>query len=270
MAISMEEGFLSRDGEKAQESTYQKIYLTFGETNEQTAYDYVVANGDLTYNGIPLYSVAREQISNDIYRFTFGYKLDFRQVSPGETKLTFTTRGGTAHITNSLGYVSYARPGKTPTDYKGAIGVEFDNNGNKARIRGLDVVVGVSEFTLTTQFYSSSVTDFMRDCWERLTGRVNNSPYGGRPAGSLLFKGVQGGTAGQDRDEYAFEFAYSPNQTGLTVGEITGIDKLGWQYLDIIYEQNGRDADSFQILRPKQVTVHDIFPYDNFYDLFIP
>jgi len=266
----MEQAWLSGDGEKGQESNLGLPYYTFGESDPEIAYAYAAANIPLTFDGAPRANIARRQISDSIYEFTASYQIQSNFVQPGQTQRTFTTQGGTAHITNSISRTNY---GTNAVDYKGAIGVELKDDGRTvSRIRGVDIISPISEFSLTTQFYKEDVTDLVTDCWERLTGKTNNATYKGRPAGTLLFKGVRGGTKGDEKEEYAFDFAFSRNLSGLTIGSITGINKDGWQYLDIIYapENPARNAQGMQVIVPKQVIVHTVYYDDDFGDLFIP
>ena len=50
-------------------------------------------------------------------------------------------------------------------------------------------------------------------------------------AGECLFLGASGSKPGADDWEITFRFAASPNRTGITVGDIAGISKKGWEYL---------------------------------------
>lgn len=80
----------------------------------------------------------------------------------------------------------------------------------------------------------------------------------------MLFKGARGSQKGVTKWEIAFEFAFSPNLTNLTIGAMTGISKGGWQYLDILYVSNGRNSKGLRIMAPGQVTVHTVYNSSNF------
>ena len=66
-----------------------------------------------------------------------------------------------------------------------------------------------------------------------LTGRVNNSAFKGFAAGECLFLGAAGTKRGSGDWEIGYRFASSTNVTGLIVGDITGINKKGWEYLSV-------------------------------------
>jgi len=52
-----------------------------------------------------------------------------------------------------------------------------------------------------------------------------------------------------------FRFACSPNATGLVVGDITGIDKLGWDYLWVRYATYEDSSGRSLVQRPASVHV---------------
>jgi hypothetical protein len=54
---------------------------------------------------------------------------------------------------------------------------------------------------------------------------VNDSGFKGFAAGECLFLGAAGTKRGSGDWEIGYRFASSPNVTGLTVGDITGINK---------------------------------------------
>jgi hypothetical protein len=68
-----------------------------------------------------------------------------------------------------------------------------------------------------------------------------------------------------------FRFAKSKNVTGLVVGDITGIDKKGWEYLDVFYEPKdiGSFPDKITIMVPKYVYIHRVTFKGDFSDLGI-
>jgi hypothetical protein len=60
----------------------------------------------------------------------------------------------------------------------------------------------------------------------------------------VLFLGASGSQRGTEDWEITFSFAASPNATGLTVGDITGIEpKKGWEYLWVRYA-DAEDAET--------------------------
>jgi hypothetical protein len=169
----------------------------------------------------------------------------------------FDTGGGTTHITQSLATVnSYAPAGETPPDFKGAIGVSTDS------VEGTDITIPVFNFTETHYVPVALLTGAYKVVLFYLTGRVNHAPFKGFARGEVLFQGASGSQRGQEDWEITFSFAASPNATGLTVGDITDIDKKGWEYLWVRY-QDAEDADVL-VKQPAAVYVEQVYLYGDF------
>jgi len=100
-----------------------------------------------------------------------------------------------------------------------------------------------------------------------ISGKVNNAPFKGFQAGEVLFLGPSGSTRDKDDWEITFRFAASPNVTGLTVDDIAGIDKKGWEYMWVRYA----DAQDQNILvkRPTAVYIEKVYEYGDFSGLGI-
>ena len=84
-------------------------------------------------------------------------------------------------------------------------------------------------------------------------------------AGECLFLGASGSQRGIGEDwELSFRFAGSPNASNLSVGPITGITKLGWEYMWIRYE-DVEDFDAAQLVkRPTSVHIEQVYEYADF------
>lgn len=182
-----------------------------------------------------------------------------------QNQRTFSTLGGTQRVTQSLSTInSYAPPGFTPPNFQGAIGVSED------RVEGVDIPVPAMEFTEVHYFTPLQMTNtFIRTLYQ-MTPRWNLSAFRMCNAGECLFRGVSGGQRGDENWELTFYFAMSPNATGLTIGDITGIDKLGHDYLWVRYGDYV-DMDSYQLVkRPLSVHVERVIEGGDFTNLGIP
>ncbi len=176
---------------------------------------------------------------------------------PGESSFSFDTGGGTTHITQSIATVnSYAPPGEDPPDFKGAIGVNNDS------VEGTDITIPVYNFKETHYIPVALVTAAYKAILFYLTGKVNVAPFKGFAPGEVLFQGASGSQRGQEDWEITFSFAASPNAVGLTMGDITGIDKKGWEYLWVRY-QDAEDEDVL-VKQPAAVYVEQVYPYGDF------
>lgn len=288
MTMTIKQGF-ARPSSIGENASATIDYYVFGESDEVTAHAGALAQftSDFPsgYRSMPLRTTSIEKIGVDAFKCPFQVGLTQNQAQPSNipnpsdpddplnefnTTMSFNLVGGTTHITNSLAVINtYTASGFTAMDFKGAIGVEFSAGGSQTRVRGLDIFTPILDYTYTTQFANDVVTDSYIDTIFALTGQVNNATFKGRPAGSVLFKGARGSRKGQDRWEIGFEFAYSENKTGLTIGDITGIDKKGWEYLDILYMPAASRVNGLDVSVPQQVTIHKVYETGNFKNLLI-
>lgn len=265
MAISMSEAYLSRDGTRGEQTSYDLVYYTFDETNEVTAEAYLLANIPQTYRGYNYRTVAQKQITESVYMWTVNYGSVGQQIQPGVATLAFRAGGGTVHVTNSISNRRYRDSNLVPkdVDYQGAIGVELNDDGSKARVRGVDVYAPVLEYSYAEEFLNNVVTTAFIDNIYSLCGKVNSGPFFGRPAKSVLFMGAQGSKKGNEKWEIRYDFAYSPNVASLRVGGINVGAKDGWEYLDVLYVPNGR-TNNLRVLAPGMATVHQVYESGDF------
>ena len=186
------------------------------------------------------------------------------QKDTGDSSFAFDTGGGTTHVTQSLQTVgSYAAPGEIVANFQGAIGV------NQDQVEGTDVTVPVFNFTETHYVDSALVTGAYKQALFLLTGRVNGSSFKGFAAGEVLFLGASGSKRGVEDWEITFRFAASPNVTGLSLGGITGIDKEGWHYLWIRFDDEEDTAANTLIKKPVTAHVERVYEYGDFSTLGI-
>ena len=176
-----------------------------------------------------------------------------------QSTFAFDTGGGIQHITQSRQTVgAYAPPGATPPDFQGAIGVTSDS------VEGVDVTVPVYHFSETHYLDAAVVTAGYRATLFALTGRVNNAAFKGLAAGECLFLGAAGAKRGQGDWEITFRFAASPNVSKLTIGNITGIDKKGWEYLWVRYADTEDPAAKALVKQPAAVYVEKVYEEGDF------
>jgi hypothetical protein len=151
---------------------------------------------------------------------------------------------------------SYAPPGEDPPDFKGAIGVSTDS------VDGTDITIPVFNFKETHYIPAALITPAYKVILFQLTGKVNAYPFKGFAPGEVLFLGASGSQRGTEDWEITFSFAASPNVTNLKVGDITGIDKKGWEYLWVRYAE-AEDADVL-VKQPAAAYVEQVYEYGNF------
>jgi len=263
---TVSEKFQSRVQSTGRFSTTDLIYVVTGlaaETNpDQTALSDVTSAAPASYNnGIDVTyqkSISVNQISNDVWEATVRYgpldEIDHTQPVTGASVFQFDTGGGTQHITQSLETVDEeAAAGVTPPDFNGTIGVT--ENGAE----GCDITVPVYNFSETHYLAVASVDAAYKGALFDGTGKVNNGTFKGFAAGECLFLGASGTQRGDTDWEITFKFAGSPNQASLVVGGLDAVDKKGWEYIWVHYEEALDATAKRTVLVPHSVYVERVY-----------
>lgn len=185
-------------------------------------------------------------------------------IATGGDGVQFDTSGGTQHITHSLATVnSYAPAGKTAPDNKGGIGVTKDN------VEGVDITVPVYNFSETHTFTKANMSDYYKGLLFAMTGTVNSFVFRWFDVGEVLFLGASGALRDQSSWEITFRFSASPNVSGLTIGNIAGISKKGWEYLWVRYADVADTVSKTLVKEPEGVYIEQVYDYSDFSQLNI-
>ena len=246
-------------------------YLLAGVAGDLAAKTMLTNSTAAEYDGLVRQSIQFEPVWVDVGTDDGLWDCRVRYVAPdqkepevGESRFSFDTGGGTQHITQSLVTVqSFAPGGATAPNFKGAIGVTHDS------VEGVDIHVPVYNFSETHYLADAAVTPAYRGKLFNLTGKVNDSSFKGLAAGECLFLGASGSKRGADDWEISFRFAASPNRTGITVGDITGIIKKGWEYLWVRYEDDVDAPTASMVKKPVAAYVEKVYEVGDFSDLGI-
>jgi hypothetical protein len=197
-------------------------------------------------------------ITDRLSEFAWAGEVSWGKFEPketGDSSFSFDTGGGTQHITQSLATVaSYAPPGKTAPNFKGAVGV------SDGSVDGVDITVPIYNFNETHYLDVAIVDAAYKLTLFDLTGTVNSLSFKGFAAGEVLFQGASGSLRQHDQWEISYKFAASPNATGLSVGDITGIDKGGWDYLWVRYREEDDASAKTLARRPVAAYVERVYP----------
>jgi len=264
MPIVVEEKFDSRVSIAGDNPSVELRYIVFGTSDDLAAKSELASGSPDIYDDLPRQNIQIEPLANDIWEGVVRYGLTEQSPPPqtGESSFSFDTGGGTQHITHSRGTVGIcAAPGITAPNFQGAIGVT--DNG----VEGVDITVPVYHFSETHYLADSVVTPAYKGTLFALTGRVNNASFKGLASGEALFLGAAGSKRGTDPEddwEITFRFAGSPNVTGLTIGPITGVDKKGWEYLWVRYDEVEDENAKVLVQRPIAAYVEQVYEYGNF------
>lgn len=181
----------------------------------------------------------------------------------GSWSWRFSTTGGTVHIKAAKSTVS---------SYPGGAADEHDLIGHHGDdVEGTDIVIPSSKITVSYKAPAGLVN--LAWCWamDDLTGTVNSDTFLGRPAGEILFTGIEqsatlpsSGSSGETSVD--FTFLRSKNLTGQVVDAITGIDKQGWDVAWIAWKD---DVDAGQAVKvAKAVYVNRVYDRVAFKSVF--
>ncbi|MCA9249612.1 MAG: hypothetical protein KDA54_00635 [Phycisphaerales bacterium] len=268
MAITIHERFESRLVTMGNDPTAELRYTVYGTNDDYSARVTVQAGSPVAFDvyldgSLVLWRdhISVEPIGDELWEGIVRYS---RVPATDESTFSFDTGGGTHHITQSLGNVAkYAPPGKTAPDSQGAIGSTPDG------VDGVDITVPTYQFSETHYLADSFVTPTYKATLFALTGRVNDDTFKGFEAGEVLFLGAAGSKRGAGDWEITYRFAASPNVTGQTIGDITDIDKKGWEYLWVRYEDFEDTFAKAMVKRPAAVYIEKVYDDGDFGEIGI-
>jgi hypothetical protein len=191
---------------------------------------------------------------------------ELKQPETGDYKISGSTTGGTAKILVSKATIAkYAPSGETALDFKQSIGVT-----REGEVQGVEIVVPAMKFTIDYTQPKAVITVNYSKLLEDLTGTVNNSTFFGRPAGEVLFLGADFSQGIKSDPTCSYQFLRLPNIAGATIGDLTGIAKLGHEYLWIYFEeQPDPAAKNRPAKRPKYAYVERVYDLTDFSSLGI-
>jgi hypothetical protein len=225
LAGSITETYLSRSFTAGSGAGRELTYTVTGTSDEGEVLTLIGGEAPATYRGLVLQSISAQPDGTDSI---WQGKATYRTL---ETEYSFDTTGGTVKLTQSFGTVhSYAPAGLIAPDFRGAINVTDD------KVEGVDVPSFAFQFSITKQMAAATVTvAYQKNLALLGSGTFNNASFKGWDAGEVSFLGATGSQRDDDYVTLTYKFACQPNATGLTVGDITGVDKLGWDYLWVRY-----------------------------------
>lgn len=186
------------------------------------------------------------------YKFQEDQEENQDQQRGGLPDFNFEISANTIHITQAINHVSSkAAPGSVVENHFGAIGWDGES------VQGTDIYVPTFSFGESHVLPVEQVTfAYVRQLF-RLTAKVNNSTFRGFDAGEVLFLGASGQFNGEDAWSLSFKFVASENVTNLTIGDITGIDKKGWEYLWVEYKDSTSGKRLTKV--PRQANVEQVY-----------
>ena len=283
MTMTATEEFGSRRMSSGKNPSASIAFICMGEGSgvdaEAAAFDELTSIGfaesaGLTLSGYP----NTDQIAEGVWHV----EIQFGSCEPKQPKkngdppqFSFSTCGATGHTLISLAEVGIYPSGKQSMN--GLIGVQKIGEAPE----GCDKIIPAFPCQTSKIIPATALTAAYVNTLYTLTGTVNNASYSlvlpsGEDmtfsAGELLFKGANCNPRGENDYEITFFFEGCANKTSMTVANITGIAKKGFEYLWIrreIQPANSSDANSPTLSLPDAVYVNQIYEYTNFASLAI-
>jgi hypothetical protein len=247
-------------------------YLITGADDLAAAYLALCGAVATTYQGLVLdapsvrVDVLCENAQGITFTGTVAYKANPRPQT-GDSSYEFDTSGGSEHITQSLSTKhSYTATGHPARNFKGTINVSDDGP------QGVDIERAAFRWSETHYLPAEQVNAAYIAKVFALSKCVNSDTFTDDQGcqfapGEVLFLGVKGSQRGEGDWELTFSFAAQKNRTNLVIGDITGIEKKGWEYIWVFYEQT-MDADKHWVATwPIHVRVEQVYYEASFADL---
>lgn len=267
MAISVNELMESRRIETGPNPTAELQYVITGTADEIAARDALAMATATTYavDGVTLYvesirltphTIIEQSPDRCVYFGTLFYSTYYLEA--GASTYQFETGGSNEKRMYSLGTRRFGAVAGTAPDFHGAINVT--GNAGNLSVEGIDVIVPTFRFSETHYFYDYQVTAGYKAALMAVTGHINSVGWRGYNAGEVLFVGAEGGKTGGRPWEISFHFAATPNATISIPGIENAMDKLGWEYLWIRYEDSGDDPSKQLVKKPVAAYLEQVYP----------
>jgi hypothetical protein len=257
------ERFAARKINDSESPSAETTYMVWDDgtntiTDEITAYAALVAHPMPTTYTFPsgrvadLVNVAINDIDEKNWDFVLSYDV-FQPKEENDVEYEFEAGSQQVTLTHASATTPFTGGGRIAPDFGG--GININSNGE---IQGISVDRPRFNFTLTKYWPTAVITPAYQIAVSQLVGKVNNATFGGYAAGTIRFLGARGRIAG-NKWPIAYRFEFSPNETGISVGDVTGISRTGWQYLDI-YKRTTSDATAKKKVElPHSVYVHTVY-----------
>lgn len=171
---------------------------------------------------------------------------------------SFSTAGGTQHLTVSHGTRAYSFTGDPAPNFGGGIGW------NGEEFEGVDVARPTIQFEVTARTPAALVANFGAYLNKTLpyVSTVNSAPFFGCDAGTVLFLGCTSGQLKTRKTadggsapywEMSLSFAASPNMVYYVHG--VAVTKSGWEYLWTLGDNDGGIIAAY---------VEQVYPFRDF------
>lgn len=259
-------GNLTGDGN----ASVSRKYTVLGATTEDEAIsavrDYIVLTLGPNLYGLVLDTISADEEVWGCWRSTANWKTFARKSPPkqGESQFNFEIGLEPVRVRVPVSAIDVFKIEDAP-DWQPEL---INDLGDGEDAEGVDVYEPTYEESETVWGPTEALTPTYRNKLKRLVGKTNSQPFKGWDIGEVLLMGVSGTRRGAEDSELTFRWSVRENQDDLTVGQITGISKQGWQYLwpryDKVRQSNGPAVNAIT-----HVAVATVFRQADFKDLDI-
>jgi len=265
----------SRSGTDATDrgSTAELKWHVSGSNDVEDCLDYLDSNNVVPaiFRGLVYKSLAWEPKGNGCWEFIANYVHpdvgdQGETLDTGDYTFSFETGGTTVKRPVSIATRAFAKSGETAPNFQGAIGVK-DEKGERT-VEGCEIGIPALKFSIRKRVPQATLTLAYVLALMRMSYRTNNAPFMGFGTGELLFLGASGSEATDTDPEVTFNFEASPNAV-LTIGDISGITKKGFEYLWVLFEDVEDETAQMTVKRPKAVYSEQVYEEADFNELGI-
>lgn len=264
MPITWEE---TRDSPKRKGKSLERRYAGWGTSIDEEARTALLAASPVLDGYLVRQDVEVEPLDGHTEMWsgtvTYGPPTESEGGSGLPPTFKFSTSGGKAKMTCSYEVTgAYGAEGETVAkdDYGGLIGAKEDGS-----VEGVEVETPGFSWQETWYPELSKLTWSYALKVRNLSACTNKQKFRAFAAGEVLFLYCEGGKKDKERGELTFHFASNPNVKNLSVGTITGIQKKGWEYLEVKSRPTVLEGPPRRtVLRPYAVYTHRVFNEGNF------
>lgn len=248
------------DSRELGDNSAARFYILDDYATDVDALTALASTAPTTLNDLPRTGLVVREIGGGVHEGEASYGSQSSSSEAGTVDFQFEISTTNTHITHSKETLFRANA-DGPTDgpdMQGSIGVSADGT----EVAGCDIITPTFSFTKTLVKAADDVDSTYIQGVKACVGRVNDGSFFGFSAGEVLCAGVSGSRNGQNFD-LTFRFLESDNATGLLFGDIE-VDKGGWEYLWILYEDDVDDTAKSLIKIPKAVYVERVYDEADF------
>jgi len=178
----------------------------------------------------------------------------------GGCTISIDTGGGTVNTTSAFSQTKFPASGEVAPDYGNSINVDAD--GNPA---GIAKVIPSMKITVKAKIaaaYVNSPCEYAQILYA-CTGKVNDAAFLCFAAGEVLFLGATGELIAED-PVLNFSFEISPNETGMTIGDVSGINKDGHDYIWFNFKQEQDTGTNLKVTKTRAAYVAKVYEEADF------